>query len=124
MTVKAAARYRPWAAVAAGRRRSDGERLGPPVDLAAAVRRDRLDRTAGQRVIRGEQPAHRLDVGEPAIEQQGQRAMQSTDDLVAVEECGWHAKGAVRALCAQQPAVAEILLDPAYGQAKPFGNLG
>ena len=51
---------------------------------------------AGQRVVGREQPAERLRLAESAVEQDGERAVQTPDDLVAVEEGRGHAVRAAR----------------------------
>ena len=103
---------------------SEGERLGPPVHLGAAVLRDRLDRRAGQRVVGREQPAQRLRLVEPAVEQDGERAVQTPDDLVAVEEGRGHAVHAAGALDRHQLSVTNQLLDPAHRDPESLGDLG
>ena len=97
--------------------------LGPAVDLGAAVPGDRLDRRARQRVVLGEQPGEGLDLVEPAVEQQRQRAVQALDDLAAVQERGRYADRAVRAGHGEQFAVAEQLLHTADGNVETGGDI-
>src|ERR1022692_647815 len=115
-------RWRASSPVGQLRHESERERLRPPVYLAAAVRGYRLDRAARQRVIGGEEPSHRLDVAEAAVAEQRERALQAPDDLIADEESGRHAEGAVGALDADQLAVAEHLLDPAHGHSQALSK--
>ena len=69
-------------------------------------------------------PANHLRLVEAAVEQQGERAVESLDDLIAVQERGRHAKRAVRLPDRYQLAVAEQLLDPAARDAEAVSDLG
>src|SRR4029077_10230368 len=84
----------------------------------------RPERRAGQRVIDREQPADRLRLVEATVEQHGQRAVQSLDDLASVEERGGYRHGAIRPLNGQQLVVAEQLPDPARWDAEAVSGLG
>src|SRR6266536_4038918 len=80
----------------AARQRSERERLRPAIHLGATMLADRLDRRAGQRLVSCEQPAQRIRLVETAVKEQCQRAVQSADDLMAIEECSGHAERAIR----------------------------
>src|SRR5215472_3537075 len=86
--------------------------------------RDGLDGGTRQRVVGREQPANRLRLIEAAVKEQGERAVQSLDDLVAVQESGGHAQRAVRLPYRYQLAVAEQLLDPAARDTEAVCDLG
>jgi len=91
--------------------------LAPPVDLGAAILGDRLDGRAGKRLIGGEQPAQRLDLGKAAVEEQVEGAGQAPHHLTVVDERGRHAERAGWALDSQQLAFPQELLDAARGRA-------
>src|SRR5262249_9757921 len=103
---------------------SERQRLRPPVHLGPTVLRHRLDRRAGQAVVGREQPANRLRLIEATVEKEGERAVQSLEDLVTVQERGGHAQGAVRPPQRYQLAVTEELLDPAGRDAEAVSDLG
>src|ERR1700756_5760057 len=121
MSLSGAAGWAAWTQPSAGWLQREG--LCRAVNLGAAVPGDRVNRRAGQRLVGREQPAKRLGFVEAAVEQQGQRARQALDDLVAVNEGGRYRRLAVRTGDRQELAVAEELLDTPGGNAEPAGNI-
>src|ERR1700722_10076732 len=107
-----------------GGRFLEGQGLSAAVDLGATAGVERRDRGAGERLVRGEQPAECFDVAEPAVEQHGQRSRQALDDLRAVDEGGRDGALTARPVDGDELAVTEELLHPADGEAEPGGYLG
>src|SRR6516162_9531591 len=103
---------------------SDRQCLRPPVHLGPTMLRHRLDRRAGKAVVGREQPADRLRLIEATVEQEGERAVQSLEDVLAIQEGRGHAQRAVRLPDRYQLAVAEQLLDPAGRDAEAASHLG
>src|SRR5215813_6990441 len=107
---------------------SEAERLGSALHLGATAGAHRLQRRAGQRVVRGEQPAHRLPVAVTGVGEQGEHPGQALDDLGAAalprdQEVRRDAGHPVLARQAGQRVVTQQLLDALGGDAEPVGYL-
>src|SRR4029077_9714475 len=102
----------------------EGEGLRAPVHFGATAPSDRLDWRAGQRVVRREQPAERLQLVEAAVAEQGQGPAQALDDLVAVQEGGRYRERPFGAGHGEEFAVAQQLLHSPNRNAELAGYIG
>ena len=113
----------PWAQVRAGRS-LERHRLCSTLDLGATVLPQRVDRPAGQRVVRGEEPGQRFVVVVPAVVQHRQHPGHALDDGTVLNQGGRDAlAGAGRGYDGRQLVLADQLADLADADAEQLCDL-